>query len=92
LSDVGFPLIGGRLDVPVGEAMPAIVYGAGPHVISLYMRPAGGETAPRLQKIDGFSALTWRQNGFAFTAVTDADGVEAGTFQKAFAAKAATMP
>lgn len=92
LADAGFPLIGGRLDVPLDRTMPAIVYGAGPHVISLYMRPAEGATAPVLKKIDGFSVLTWRQNGFAFTAVTDADGAEAGAFQKAFSAKAASMP
>jgi anti-sigma factor RsiW len=92
LSDVGFPLIGGRLDVPVDRAMPAIVYGAGPHLISLFMRPAGGESAPRLEKIDGFSVLTWKQSGFAFTAVSDADGAEVGKFQQAFAAKAATLP
>jgi len=92
LSDVGFPLIGGRLDVPVDRAMPAIVYGAGPHLISLYMRSGGGETAPQLQKIDGFSVLSWRGNGFAFTAVSDADGAEVGKFQQAFADKAKTMP
>jgi anti-sigma factor RsiW len=92
LGDAGFPLLGGRLDVPVDRAMPAIVYGAGPHVISLYMRPADGASAPELKKIDGFSALTWRQDGFAFTAVSDADGAEVGAFQKAFAAKAATLP
>ena len=92
LADAGFPLIGGRLDVPLDQAVPAIVYGAGRHVVSLYMRPADGDSVPELKKIDGFSVLTWRQNGFAFTAVTDADGTEAGAFQKAFAAKAATMP
>jgi anti-sigma factor RsiW len=92
LNDVGFPLIGGRLDVPQNQAMPALVYGAGPHVISLYMRPASGESAPVLKKIDGYSVLSWTGNGYAFTAVTDADGTEAGAFQKAFAAKAATMP
>jgi anti-sigma factor RsiW len=92
LSDVGYPLIGGRLDVPIDRAMPAIVYGAGAHLISLYMRPAEGEVAPTLEKIDGFSVLAWRQNGFAFTAVSDADGAEVGKFQKAFAAKARAMP
>lgn len=92
LADAGFPLIGGRLDVPVGQAMPAIVYGAGAHVISLYMRPAAGETAAQLRKIDGFSVLSWRGSGFAFTAVSDADGTEVGKFQQAFARKAATMP
>ena len=92
LSDAGFPLIGGRLDVPIDRAMPAIVYGAGPHLISLYMRAAGGESVPRLEKIDGFSVLTWKQGGFAFTAVSDADGAEVAKFQQAFAAKAAIMP
>ncbi|GAB2177613.1 anti-sigma factor family protein [Dongia sp. agr-C8] len=92
LSDAGFPLVGGRLDVPLDRAMPAIVYGAGPHLISLYMRPAAGERAPRLAKLDGFSVLAWRQAGFAFTAVSDADGAELGKFQQAFAAKAAAMP
>ena len=56
------------------------------------MRPAPGEMAPSLRKIDGFSVLAWTGNGFAYTAVTDADGAEAAAFQKAFAAKAATMP
>jgi anti-sigma factor RsiW len=92
LADAGFPLIGGRLDVPTDRAEPAIVYGAGHHVISLYMRPAAGEAAPSLRKVDGFSVLTWRAQGFAFTAVSDADGTEVGAFQKAFAAQAATLP
>jgi hypothetical protein len=56
------------------------------------MRAAGGEAAPHLEKLDGFSVLTWRQNGFAFTAVSDADGAELGKFQQAFSVKAATMP
>ena len=76
----------------LGEGGTAIVYRAGAHLISLYMRPADGEATPRLQKIDGFSVLSWKQSGFAFTAVTDADGTEAAAFQQAFAAKAQTMP
>ncbi|HVT50577.1 MAG TPA: anti-sigma factor [Dongiaceae bacterium] len=92
LSDAGFPLVGGRLDVPIDRAMPAIIYQIGPHVLSLYMQPASGESAPSLKKVDGFSVLSWKQFGFAFTAVTDADGAEAGKFQKAFTEKAATMP
>jgi anti-sigma factor RsiW len=92
LADAGFPLVGGRLDVPVDRAMPAIIYQAGPHVISLYMQVGSGDSAPRLKKIDGFSVLSWKQFGFAFTAVSDADGVEIGKFQKVFTEKALTMP
>ena len=91
LDDVGFPLIGGRLDVPQKAPVPALIYRAGPHVVSVYMQPAAGESAPRLAKIDGFSVLTWRQAGFAFYAVSDADGPEVEKFQAAFAAKAATL-
>jgi anti-sigma factor RsiW len=96
LADAGYPLVGGRLDVPVDRAMPAIIYKLGPHTLSLYMRPAktlDGESAePALRKVDGFSVLEWRQNGFIFTAVSDADGNEVRAFQKAFAPRAAAMP
>jgi anti-sigma factor RsiW len=92
LGGAGFPLVGGRLDVPVDRAMPAIIYQAGPHVISLYMQPAPGNASPSLKKIDGYSVLSWRQFGFAFTAVSDADGAEIAAFQKAFTEKALTMP
>ncbi|HEY4161552.1 MAG TPA: anti-sigma factor [Dongiaceae bacterium] len=92
LSDAGYPLVGGRLDVPVDQATPAIVYKVGPHVLSLYMRPGPGTTEPTLRKVDGFSVLEWRQNGFVFTAVSDADGNEVRAFQKAFAPRAAAMP
>jgi len=91
LDDVGFPLVGGRLDVPQKAPVPALIYRAGPHVVSVYMQPAAGDSAPRLAKIDGFSVLTWRQAGFAFYAVSDADGAEIERFQAAFAAKAATL-
>jgi anti-sigma factor RsiW len=91
LGDAGFPLIGGRLDIPVREPMPVLVYRAGRHTVSVYMRPAQGDAAPRLEKIDGFSILRWKQQGFAFYAVSDADGAELGKFQKAFATKLVTM-
>jgi anti-sigma factor RsiW len=92
LDDVGFPLVGGRLDVPLREPVPALIYRAGPHVVSVYMQPSAGEAPPRLTKVDGFSVLTWRQAGFSFYAVSDADGAEVEKFQAAFAAKAVTMP
>jgi anti-sigma factor RsiW len=91
LEDAGFPLLGGRLDVPLRQPMPTLVYRAGPHVISLFMRPAEGNAGPRLTQRDGFSVLQWRHQGFAFYAVSDADGHEVEKFQKAFAAKLSTI-
>jgi len=92
LGNAGYPLVGGRLDVPLREPMPALIYRAGPHFISVYVRPSEGEEAPRLTKIDGFSILHWRHHGFAFYAISDADGAEIGKFQKAYAAKLSTLP
>lgn len=91
LGEAGFPLLGGRLDIPMREAMPVLVYRAGRHTVSVYMRPAEGGAAPRLDRVDGFSVLHWNQRGFAFYAVSDADGAELETFRQAFAAKLASM-
>jgi anti-sigma factor RsiW len=87
LEDAGFALLGGRLDVPLREPIPALVYRAGPHVISVFVHPAAGDTRPHLEKRDGFSVLSWAQAGLAFDAVSDADSHEIERFQKAFAAK-----
>ena len=46
----------------------------------------------RPERVDGYSVLSWRQFGFAFTAVSDADGTEIAAFQKAYTEKALTMP
>lgn len=86
LKAQGFPLLGGRLDLPERTPAPTLVYAIGPHVVSLFLQPEAGETAPQLNKIDGLSVLSWKQQGFAFAAVSDADGAEIRSFQRAYAA------
>lgn len=92
LSASGYPLIGGRLDILERTPLPVLVYQAGPHVISVVVRPGSGTTVPTLHTKDGFALLTWRAHGFDFSAVSDADSREILAFQKAFAAAVAQLP
>jgi anti-sigma factor RsiW len=82
----GITLLGGRLDMPDRTPAPTLVYAVGPHVVSLFLEPATGESAPTLAKIDGLSVLSWKQQGFAFSAVSDADRAEIRSFHRAYAA------
>ncbi|MBI2254392.1 MAG: anti-sigma factor [Proteobacteria bacterium] len=92
LSASGYPLIGGRLDILERTPLPVLVYRAGPHVISMVVRPGTGTAAPALMRKDGFALLNWRAHGFEFSAVSDADSGEILAFQKAFAAGIAQLP
>lgn len=90
LAEAGYPLVGGRLEIPQKDALPVLVYKAGPHVVSVYVRP--GETPGGLTKINGFSILSWSDGGLTYSAVSDADSAELTAFQKAFAAARQKLP
>jgi anti-sigma factor RsiW len=92
LSASGYPLMGGRLDILERTALPVLVYQAGPHVISVVVRPGTGTSAPVLVRKDGFALLIWRGHGFEFSAISDADSSEMLAFQQAFAAGVARLP
>lgn len=91
LSEQGYPLLGGRLDIPQREALPVLVYKAGPHVISVFVR-AAEDHAAGLAKIDGFSILSWSAAGLSYSAVSDADGAELEAFRRAFEAARQKLP
>ncbi|HEY3149333.1 MAG TPA: zf-HC2 domain-containing protein [Dongiaceae bacterium] len=92
LADAGYPLIGGRLDIPQKDALPVLIYKAGPHVVSVYVRAADGTTPGAVTKINGFSILSWSDDGLIYSAVSDADGAELAAFQHAFAAARQKLP
>ena len=91
LADAGYPLVGGRLDIPQRDALPVLVYKAGPHLVSVYVRTANGSTSG-LAKIDGFSILSWSEDGLVYSAVSDADSAELQGFQRAFTAARQKLP
>src|SRR5262249_23596955 len=92
LAAVGYPLIGGRLDIPQKEPLPVLVYKAGPHVVSVYVRATGDASTSRIKQIDGFSILSWSDEGLTYSAVSDADGVELTAFQRAFTEARRQLP
>jgi anti-sigma factor RsiW len=75
LSDAGFPLAGGRVDVVDGKAVPVIVYRRRAHVISVIAIPQPGDKdsggPPTHATRDGYSVLVWEGNDFKYSAVSD---------------------
>ena len=75
LAEAGFPLVGGRVDVVDGHAVPTSVYKRREHVISLTAVPKPGskdDGAPATRATrDGYSLLTWPGRDFTYAAVSD---------------------
>jgi anti-sigma factor RsiW len=86
LKEAGYPLIGGRLDIPQQDALPVLVYKIGPHVVSVFVHPADRASQSDSAHLDGFTVLTWSDGDLAYSAVSDADGAELQSFQQAFIA------
>lgn len=92
LAQAGYPLIGGRLDIPQRDALPVLVYKAGPHIVSVFVRAEDGVTRSGIVKLDGFSVLSWSDDGLVYSAVSDADSAELEGFQRAFATARQKLP
>lgn len=84
LADLGFPLVGGRLDVIGGRVVPAVVYRRRLHTINLFVLPAGAGEASKAVRLDGYSLAEWSQGGLRFAAVSDIDAGDLRQFQQAF--------
>jgi anti-sigma factor RsiW len=92
LASAGYPLLGGRLDIPQKDALPVLVYKAGPHVVSVFVRQADRGADPGTAKVDGFTIATWSMGDLVYTAVSDADGAELAAFQRAFSTAVERTP
>lgn len=75
LTDVGFPLVGGREDYIDGRPTAVVVYRHGKHVVNLYAwaTPAEADRAFRTARRQGFNIVTWRQSGITYHAVSDCE-------------------
>jgi mycothiol system anti-sigma-R factor len=88
LTQQDFPLIGGRLDYVHQRSVAGLAYRHGMHLINLFVWPDGSQhsdgkaEAGKLTSENGFQLLRWSQDGMAFTAITDMNAAELGTFQK----------
>lgn len=87
LSDLGFPLEGGRLDYLRDRGVAALVYQAGQHRINLLIWPSapaadigdaeGGDSAePRWVDKGGYILVHWREKDMTIWAVSDLNADE----------------
>jgi anti-sigma factor RsiW len=85
LADVGFPLVGGRLEHLGGRAAAALVFKRRQHAINLFVWPADGDgVAPRQGRQNGYNARAWSQGGLNFLAVSEIPAEELEQFISAY--------
>jgi anti-sigma factor (TIGR02949 family) len=73
LTQEGFPLVGGRLDVIDGRKVAVLVYRHNQHRIALTLWPSAssGNSPATVTQRDGFALAEWRHDGFDMHAVAD---------------------
>lgn len=90
LSNRGFVLVGGRVDIVDGRPAPTLVYKIREHLISLTaLRGSTGKPPATPGSISGYSILAWREGDFAYWAVSDVERSDLEAFVAAFRAAAA---
>jgi anti-sigma factor RsiW len=68
----GFPLLGGRLDVINSRTAAALVYGRRKHIVNVFVEKAQpGDPLDGSGELQGYHWVSWQQNGFTLTAVSD---------------------
>jgi anti-sigma factor RsiW len=68
----GFPLLGGRLDVIDSRTAAALVYGRRKHIVNVFVEKSQpGDSQDASGELQGYHWITWQQNSFTFTAVSD---------------------
>lgn len=84
LAPLGFPLVGGRIDVIGLTPVPTLVYRARLHVISVTALPQSDRASVPHQPIDGYNLVEWTDGQLAYWAVSDLAAPELENFAKAF--------
>ena len=93
LAPLGFPLLGGRVEVIAGEAVPVQVYQRHGHLISVTAIPrAGGSDDGSMIMAgarDGYAVREWRGHDFVYYAVSDVSAKELDLFVASWRRQAA---
>jgi anti-sigma factor RsiW len=88
LSNDGFALVGGRIDVIGRTPVPTLVYRVRQHLISVSALPAGRAAAIPEEQIAGYNIVSWTDDSVTYWAVSNVAAAELNGFVKAFRAAA----
>jgi anti-sigma factor RsiW len=88
LSNDGFALVGGRIDVIGRTPIPTLVYRVRQHLISVSALRAGRAAAMPNEQIAGYNLVSWTDNGVTYWAVSNVAAADLNAFVKAFRAAA----
>ncbi len=85
LTDKGFPLVGGRIDVIGTRPVPTLVYRHRQHLISLSAVPTESIMhASGRHALAGYNVLRWREGDTDYWAVSDLGVADLEAFARAF--------
>jgi len=84
LASVGFPLVGGRLDILDGVIVAALIYKRNGHIINLYQRPRSVRSMPVSRTIKGYNLEIWTESDLEFFVISDLNSTELNTFIESF--------
>ncbi len=92
LSDDAFPLAGGRIETLHSQQVAALVYRRRQHIIQVFVWPDDSHPKRGFERsfertTRGFSLVTWRHGGLAYTAISDLNPPELALFRDHFRAK-----
>ncbi len=83
MADLGFPLLGGRLDYVDGHKGAAVVYLHAKHIINLFAWAASGKDTGFTERAhQGFNVVSWRRDGIAYYAVSDLEADQLAAFSR----------
>jgi anti-sigma factor RsiW len=83
LTEQGFPLVGGRIDIVAGKPVPTLVYRRDRHVISVTVVPGAGPPEGEEQR-DGSRIVRWSAGDLTYWAVSDLNGRDLRRFVDLF--------
>jgi anti-sigma factor RsiW len=85
LTQDGFQLVGGRVDVVAGGGVPTLVYQIREHPISVTEVPqAAHDSPPASRSMQGYNIVHWTANNIAYWVVSDLNLGDLETFARRF--------
>jgi anti-sigma factor RsiW len=87
LSQEGFVLVGGRLEVINQQRVAALVYKRREHVINLFVAEDKAADSQRSSQTNGYNLISWTDRGLSHWAVSDLNEQELSSFAQLIRSK-----